>query len=107
MGGDACTTASFSGRNYLLFTGGRLRRVTVGTKRYETKAGLTVGDPQSAIRKAYGKRAQRSPHAYDPDGFYFDVDNGRRGLRFETDGDEITLIHGGRLPELGFVEACS
>ena len=105
--GGECGTARFGGRDYLLFTKDWLRRITLGSKRHETAKGLAVGDRQSSVRKAYGKRAKRSPHTYAPDGFYFDVQNAKRGLRFETDGRRITYIHAGRLPELNYVEACS
>ena len=104
--GNACTIASFSGRNYLIFSKGRLRRVSVTTKRYETKKGVGVGDPVAKVSELY-PGARRSPHAYDAKGSYFDVIHGRRGLRFETDARKVTQIHGGRLPELGYVEACS
>ena len=105
--GSACTTASLGGRSYLLFSEGRLRRVTVASKKYATKKGVSVGDSQDAIVEAYGAKARRSRHAYDPDGFYFDVFSARRGLRFETDGKKVTQIHGGRKPEVKYVEACS
>jgi hypothetical protein len=104
--GNACTIASFSGRNYLIFSKGRLRRVSVVTKRYETRKGVGVGDPVAKVTKLY-PGAKRSPHVYDPKGAYFDVIHGRRGLRFETDAKKVTQIHGGRMPELAYVEACS
>ncbi len=105
--GSACTTASLGGRSYLLFAKGRLRRVTVASKKYATKKGVSVGDPQETIGEVYGAKAKRSPHTYEPKGFYFDIIGPRRGLRFETDGKRITQIHGGRKPELTYVEGCS
>ena len=104
--GNACTTANFGGRNYLLFSDGRLRRVTVASKKYETRKGVGVGDPLEKVVELY-PGAKRSRHAYDPKGFYFDVLRSKRGLRFETDARKVTQIHGGRLPELTYVQACS
>ena len=107
--GGSCGTARFaSSRDYLMFTNDRLRRVTVVSKLYETKTGIGVGDPQSDIRKAYGKNVKRSRHAYDPKGYYFSVDfGGRKRIRFETDGSEVTAIHAGRTPEVDYVEGCA
>lgn len=103
----ACATARLGHGTYGIFTHRRLRRVTLTRRFYQTKSGLRVGLPQSAVRDRYGKRAQRSPHVYVPGGFYFKVTRGNRRLVFETDGERITAISGGRRGEVDLVEGCA
>ena len=103
-----CGTARLDGRNYMLFTGDHLRRVTLASGQYATTRGVRVGDPQDAIRDAYGADARRSPNVYVPDGYYFTVSYGRlKRIRFETDGSAVTSIHAGRTPEVDYVEGCA
>ena len=54
-----------------------------------------------------GAKLKPSRHAYNPDGSYFKVTFGNRRLVFETDGSEVTGMHGGRIPEVDYVEACA
>ena len=103
----SCVLAPIGRRDYLMFIKNKLRRATVNSKAYATRKGVRVGDRQRAIRAAYGDKVKRSPHAYDPDGFYFSVTYGNRRLRFETDGERVTAMHGGRIPEVDYVEGCA
>jgi hypothetical protein len=102
-----CGGARLGHKAFGLFTDGRLRRVSLGSAFYSTRSGLRVGMPQAAIRERYGAEVKRSPHAYDPAGFYFKVTRGNRRLVFETDGEEITVIHGGAKPEVDYIEGCA
>lgn len=105
-GDGSCATAAFGHRSYLIFSGGRVRRITLTTKFWATKSGLRVGMPESAVKDEYGSKAKRSKHAYT-DGSYLKVTRGNRRLVFETDGEKITTIHGGRKPEVDYIEACA
>jgi hypothetical protein len=104
---SSCATAAIGHGAYALFSNGRLGRVTLQSRFWATRAGVRVGDTEDSIIEAYGKRAKRSKHVYAPDGSYFKVRRGKRKLVFETDGEKITSIHGGRRPEVDYVEACS
>ncbi len=106
-GGGSCATARLPHRSYALFTDGRLRSVSLSSPFYATKSGLRVGMPQRAVLEQYGQKAKRSRHAYTPGGYYFKVTRGNRRLVFETDGDKITTIHGGRRPEVDYIEGCA
>jgi hypothetical protein len=103
--GGRCGTARIRGGG-LLFTDDVLARVTLFTRRFATRSGIRVGDPEEAIREQYGKGAKRSRHTY-VDGYYYKVTRGHRRFVFETDSGEITIIHGGRIPEVDYVESCA
>jgi hypothetical protein len=102
-----CGSAKLRGKVFALFTGPEVARVSLGGSGFTTKSGLRVGETEAAIRAVYGRKAKRSPHAYDMDGHYFKVTRGHRRLVFETDGELITQIHGGRIPEVDYVEGCA
>jgi hypothetical protein len=105
--GGECATSRLPHRSYGLFTNGILRRVTLGSAFFATKSGLRVGMAESEIRKIYGSKARRSPHAYVQGGSYYKVTRGNRRLVFETDGTKITAISGGRRPEVDYIEGCA
>jgi hypothetical protein len=103
--GGSCGTARIRGGG-LLFTDDVLGRVSLYTRRFATKSGIRVGDPEEAIRAQYGKRAKRSRHVYT-EGYYYKVTRGNRRFVFETERGEITIIHGGRIPEVDYIESCA
>lgn len=106
--GPSCTTASFGHRNYLLFRRGKLARITVASRRFATGGGVRVGDRQRKVRRVYGAKVRRSPHAYTRGASYLDVGRGSPRLRFETNRrGRVTLMHAGLAPEIGYVEACA
>jgi hypothetical protein len=103
--GSDCGTANIGHRSYGLFTGGRLRRVTLQGDFWGTRTGIRVGDDEEAITEQYAN-AKRSRHAY-VEGYYYKVKRGNRKLVFETEKGEITAIHGGRRPEVDYIEGCA
>ena len=103
--GGRCGTARIRGGG-LLFTDNVLARVSLFNRRFATRSGIRVGDPEEVIRAQYGKRAKRTRHTY-VDGYYYKVTRGHRRFVFETDSGEITIIHGGRIPEVDYVESCA
>lgn len=102
-----CGSAKLRGKVFALFTGPVVARVSLYGSKFSTKSGLRVGDDETDIREAYGKKAKRSPHAYEHKGHYFKVTRGNRRIVFETDGELITTIHGGRIPEVDYIEGCA
>jgi hypothetical protein len=91
---------------------GRIARVDVARRGIKTPSGFTVGTAAQAIREAFGRRLRVTQHAYNPDGKYLEyvprdrVEAGRRVI-FETDGERVTYIRAGKLPEVRYIEGCS
>lgn len=90
---------------------GRIARIDVDTGAVTTGEGAKLGDSEQRLKTLYGDDLKETPHKYIEKGHYFTVlgDSASAGkaLVFETDGQQITMIRGGRLPEVGWVEACS
>jgi hypothetical protein len=89
---------------------GKLARIDVDTGAVTTEEGAKIGDTEDRLRSLYGEEVQVSPHKYIEKGHYFtvlgDSASAGRALVFETDGQRVTMFRGGRLPEVGWVEAC-
>ncbi|MDQ3674752.1 MAG: hypothetical protein M3365_10300 [Gemmatimonadota bacterium] len=90
---------------------GRIARIDVDTGSVTTEEGAKLGDSEDRIKSLYGEDAKESPHKYIEKGHYFTVrgDSASAGkaIVFETDGRQVTMFRAGRLPEVGWVEACS
>ncbi len=90
---------------------GRIARIDVDTGAVTTGEGAKLGDSEQRLKTLYGDDLKETPHKYIEKGHYFTVlgDSASAGkaLVFETDGQQVTMIRGGRLPEVGWVEACS
>lgn len=90
---------------------GRPVQVNVaGKSRITTKEGAKIGDTEARIKALYPK-VQVTGHEYIPKGHYLIVKPKEPGLAnyrliFETDGDRVTYIRSGRLPEVEWVERC-
>ena len=71
----------------------RIARIDIGViplrAKILTSAGVGRGSTENAVRKAYGKRLQVSPHPYgDDDSWHYltvDEPDHKRGIIFETD----------------------
>ena len=87
---------------------GRIARIDVDTRGYATVAGAKIGDTEARIRRLYKGKVAVSPHKYT-DGHYLtvQVNGGKFGIVFETDGKRVTYIRAGKSPEFGYVEGCS
>ena len=89
----------------------RIARVDVASRGIRTVSGFRVGDDEQAIREHFGHRLHVSRHEYLPRGRYLEViprerrERNRRVI-FETDGERVTYIRAGRLPEVRYVEGC-
>lgn len=84
-------------------------RVDVESGATATAAGVRIGDPVEAVRRAYGSVEAR-PHEYVR-GEYLVVRppgaDARHRIVFETDGRRVMRFRAGRLPEVQWVEGCS
>ena len=89
---------------------GRVARIDIDTGAVTTDEGAKLGDSEDRLRSLYGDDLKQAPHKYIEKGHYFTVmgDSASAGkaLVFETDGQQVTMIRGGRMPEVGWVEGC-
>jgi hypothetical protein len=94
----------------LMFVGDRLARVESDAPRIGTAEGARVGDSEARIDSIYGARVTTQPHKYTT-GRYLIVREPAEGPThayvFETDGERVTRLRAGRLPEVEWVEGCS
>lgn len=102
-----CSTAKLGDKLFGLFTGDRLARIYVNSRRYATRSGLRVGATEAQVRAAYGSQLVIRPHKYDPDGHYMEIRDGNRKVVFVTDGARVSEISTGRRPEIDYVEGCA
>lgn len=77
-----------------------------------TKAGARIGSSEAEIERLYPGRIEATPSEYSPGGRYLrwkpEAAKFRNfGIVFETDGQQVTRMRAGRLPELNYVESCS
>ncbi len=111
---DECRTVSspdFPGA-YAIVEDGKVRRITIG-ERSDVKLaeGIGVGASEAEVRAAF-PAFREEPHVYiGLPAKYLTAPNAEAGdpaLRFETDADgEVSLIHAGTMPVLGYVEGCA
>ncbi|WP_334158059.1 hypothetical protein [Oryzomicrobium sp.] len=93
-----------------MFSRGRVARVDVREGATKTAAGIRLGDNIPKVMEVYHGRIEVTPHQYipEPEGKYLTVKsvNGKRAIRFETDGDRVVTFYAGRFPEVQYVEGC-
>ena len=106
-GDGSCRTATFGDKIHGLFTGDRLARIYVGSRRYATRSGIRVGATEADVYKTYPGDIVARQHEYDPAGHYLEIRDGNRKVVFETDGRRVEQISTGRLPEIDYVEGCA
>ena len=101
-----CTTATFGNKVFGLFTGDRLARIYVGSRRYATRSGVRVGDSEQKVLTTYAGEIVRERHAYT-DGWYLKIVDGNRKVVFEVTGGRVRDVSTGRMPEIDYVEGCA
>jgi hypothetical protein len=95
-----------------MVTDGTIARVEVLESGITTLSGAQVGDSAEKVRNLYPGQIESEPHEYVPGGEYLifvPQDEAGQDYRviFETDeAGTITMIRGGRLPEVGYIEGC-
>lgn len=97
---------------YAIVEDGAVRRITVGSgSPVKLVEGIGVGDSEADVKKWFaGFRS--APHTYEEaPAKYLTAPNGESGdpaLRFEIDSkDNVSFIHVGTWPVLGYVEGCA
>ncbi len=90
----------------------RIVRVDVARRGIRTVSGFRIGDDEQEIRERFDDQLRVTRHEYNPEGWYLEVvprDRAERNRRviFETDGERVTYIRGGRLPEVRYIEGCA
>lgn len=107
---QGCFYVSTRGHDSIAFMieNGRLVRIDVNEAGVVTVAGVQVGDSESHARQVYGARMKVTPHAYTETGHYLTVrsNDGRYGVRFETDNGKITMYYAGRYDAIQYIEGC-
>lgn len=91
-----------------MIIGGRVVRVDVGAQGTATAEGIQVGDSEAHARAVYGARIKVGPHTYIDNGHYLTVrsDDGRYGIRFETENSKIVGFYAGTYEAIQYVEGC-
>ena len=94
----------------LMVENGRLARIEVNGPGVFTSTGIQVGDTEKHALQVYGRRLKVEPHAYTAEdgGHYLTAKSadGRYGIRFETDGKQITMYYAGRYEAIQYIEGC-
>lgn len=112
--GGGCTYVAPDGLDGLAFmvTDGTIARLDVNLPAYATRSAVRVGDLEDEVTAAYPDRIEREPHAFDEGGSYLvfvpvqQADEDFR-LVFETNGERVTYLRTGRLPEAEYIEGCA
>jgi hypothetical protein len=99
-------------RASFMTTRGRIVRVDVARRGIRTVSGFRVRDSEQAVRDRFAGRLRVTPHHYVRGGWYLEVvprdeDERNRRVIFETDGERVTYIRAGRLPEVRYIEGCA
>ena len=111
--GGGCRTVSSPNYPgiYAMVVDGRVKRITVGQRsNVKLASGIGVGTTERAVRARFG-RLRAEPHKYQPAPAKYL--NGPRtasapSVRFEIGSDRrVSMIHVGKMPELGYVEGCA
>ena len=76
-----------------------------------TRSGAAVGDTEAEVLALYPNQLEVSSHKYVPEGHYLtlvpqDPEESNYRIIFETDGDRVTMIRAGQLPQVEWVERC-
>ena len=95
----------------LMFAGDTLVRIEADSANVVTADGARVGDSETRIDSLHGSLVRRLPHKYTAGRYLIVVaappaDTLHRVV-FETDGNKVTKLRAGRLPQVEWVEGCS
>lgn len=94
--------------SYLL-TDGVLARIDIDTDQVLSLSGLGLGSAEAAVIATYAGRVTVTPHAYSgPEGKYLTLHSrdGRRGMRFETSGGQVSRFYAGTARAIEYIEGC-
>jgi hypothetical protein len=105
--GLTCASAKLAGKTYGLFTGKRLRRISIRTPLFATATGIRVGSPEARVLAAHPGMLERVPQFYVPDEDNLILSTGERKVVFTLTGGKVAEISTGRKPEIDYVEGCA
>jgi len=94
----------------LMVTDGRIARVDVWAGSTSTSAGIRIGSTEQQVQLAYPGRITASRDRLGTRLLTFtpaDASDARYRIVFETDGDKVTGIRAGELPEVNRDEGCA
>lgn len=111
---DTCRTVTATDHPgvYAIVEDGRVRRITVG-QRSDVRLieGIGVGATEAEVRSAFPGFREEAHKYVEAPAKYLTAPNATSGdpaLRFEIGADgEVSLIHVGTMPVLGYVEGCA
>ena len=94
-----------------MFEDKKLSRISLWEKStITTSRGIGLGSSADQVRRAYGRALIASPHIYESapaEYLTYWVVKGKRGVRFETDGERrVQAIHAGA-SAIEYVEGCA
>ena len=94
--------------SYMLLNG-RVARIDIDTDQVFTLSGIGLDATEARVMATYPGRVSVEPHAYiGPAGKYLTLlsRDGRRGIRFETDGGKVTRFYAGTAEAIQLIEGC-
>ena len=109
-GTEGCYYVHARGHDHISFMieDGKVSRIDIEAPGFATLTGVQVGNSESRLRQVYGTKLKVTEHKYIDTGHYFTVQsqNGRYGVRFETDKGKILRFYAGRYESIQYVEGC-
>lgn len=109
-GSEGCYYVTATGHDHISFMieDGKIVRVDVDERGIPASSGLQVGDSEVRAQKIYGPKLKVTEHKYVDTGHYLTVrsEDGKYGIRFETDKGKITTFYAGTYEAIQYVEGC-
>ncbi|MBE9125531.1 MULTISPECIES: GerMN domain-containing protein [unclassified Coleofasciculus] len=99
------------GATTFMVRNGRIARIDIGDSRPKTVSGARVGDTENQVKSLYSGRLQVNSLPNSAQGHFLTfVPTSQRDrnlrLKFATDGNKVTEIIIGQLPEVNYIEGC-
>ncbi len=94
-----------------MISDGLVARIDVNEDVVRTPEGAGIGTTEAELRASYAGRIVERPHKYT-DGRYLIVsssgpDSATHKIVFESDGNRVTKLRSGKLPQVEWVEGCA
>lgn len=106
----SCYYVSLKGTENLLFmiADNKIVRINVNSAQFYTTRGAKIGDTETKVLALYDGKLSVEPHHYYTNGNYLTLIQKKQdhAIRFETNGDKITLIYSGINEYVHQIEDC-